>query len=86
MEITALERPSLVAWRCVAGADPWHGATLRFEIESVGANRSSLTFTQRYAGEMSDRDFGTFNYNWGYYLRSLQLCVETGTGAPFSPR
>ena len=84
MEITELERPTLVAWRCTGGAKSWIEATLRFEIEARNASHSRLMFTQRYAGEMSDYDFGTFNYSWGYYLHSLQLYAETGTGAPFS--
>jgi len=82
MEITELDRPNAVAWKCTGGAASWLGASLRFEIEARG-ELSRLMFTQRYAGEMSDYDFGTFNYNWGYYLHGLQLYVETGTGAPF---
>ena len=33
--------------------------------------------------ELSDDAYGTYNFNWGYYLESLRLLGETGTGKPF---
>ena len=40
---------------------------------------------QQYAQELSDETYGTHNFNWGYYLNSLKLYGETGTGTPFFP-
>jgi hypothetical protein len=40
-------------------------------------------FTQIYAQELSDEVYGTYNFNWGYYLQSLKLLCETGMGTPF---
>lgn len=48
MEITALDEPTLVAWTCVGGHDPWLNSTFRFEIEPVGGDRSRLMFRQGY--------------------------------------
>jgi len=35
------------------------------------------------ARELSDDDYGTYNFNWGYYLESLRLFSTTGSGTPF---
>jgi uncharacterized protein YndB with AHSA1/START domain len=82
MEITELETPSLVAWRCVGGHEPWTDNTFRFAIDDLGGG-SRLTFTQHYARELDDVAYGIYNFNWGYYLESLKELVETGTGRPF---
>src|SRR5262249_28032029 len=44
---------------------------------------TGLTFVQVYAQELSDEVYGTYNFNWGYYLGSLKSLCETGTGTPF---
>lgn len=82
MEITALESPKQVAWKCVGGHEPWQDNTFRFEIEPRGGG-SILFFTQVYAQELSDEEYGRYNFNWGYYLESLRRLVQTGEGRPF---
>ncbi len=82
MEITALEEPKLVAWKCVGGHEPWAENTFRFEIEPREEG-SILFFRQVYAEELSDEEYGRYNFNWGYYLESLRLLVETGRGRPY---
>ena len=82
MEITALEDPGLVAWKCVGGHDPWRDNSFRFEIEPRDAG-TILFFRQEYAQELSDEEYGRYNYNWGYYLESLRLLVEKGEGKPY---
>jgi hypothetical protein len=47
--------------------------------------RTRLRFTQDYAVELGDDDYGNYNFNWGYYLESLRLLVTTGTGRPYPP-
>jgi uncharacterized protein YndB with AHSA1/START domain len=85
MEITALDEPDLVVWRCVGGHEPWADNTFRFEVSGLDAARSRLVFTQHYARELGDVAYGTYNFNWGYYLQSLKDLVETGSGKPFRP-
>jgi hypothetical protein len=29
--------------------------------------------------------YGTYNFNWGYYLNSLKRLCEEGVGTPFDP-
>jgi len=41
-------------------------------------------FEQVSAQELSDQVYGTYNFNWGYYLGSLKRLCETGTGTPFN--
>lgn len=83
MEVVALEEDRRIEWRCVGGHEPWAGNTFRFEIEARDG-RSALFFRQEYANELSDEEYGRYNFNWGYYLRSLKLLCETGEGTPHS--
>lgn len=84
MEISAIQPPHAVEWRCVGGHVPWKDNTFRFEIEPLEAGRSRLRFWQHYAVELSDDEYGIYNYNWGYYLQSLYELVTTGRGKPFA--
>jgi predicted ester cyclase/uncharacterized protein YndB with AHSA1/START domain len=83
MEITALDRPAVVAWRCVGGHEPWDDNTFRFQIATRGEG-CALFFTQEYARELSDEEYGRYNYNWAYYLESLRRLVTTGRGFPYN--
>jgi uncharacterized protein YndB with AHSA1/START domain len=76
----------LVAWTCVGGHEAWSNNTFRFELESTeGGQKTILRFWQQYTIELPDDAYGTYNYNWGYYLESLRVYCETGTGTPFDP-
>jgi uncharacterized protein YndB with AHSA1/START domain len=85
MEITALDSPVLVSWRCVDGHDPWLNSTFSFSIAPLADAHSRLVFTQGYGAPISDVEFGIYNYNWAYYLHSLKQLVETGVGFPYQP-
>jgi len=67
---------------CVAGHEPWTDNTFRFELEAKGG-ATFVRFWQHCARELSDDAYGTYNFNWGYYLDSLRLLCETGSGKPF---
>jgi uncharacterized protein YndB with AHSA1/START domain len=84
MKQTRLEPGRRVRWTCVAGHDNWKENTFTFDLaEADGETR--MLFTQEYARELSDEVYGTYNFNWGYYLNSLKELCETGTGRPFVP-
>lgn len=85
MEITTLDEPARVAWKCVAGHEPWEGSSFTFAIEPLDGGRSRLMFTQGYGKPIDDVAYGIYNYNWGYYMHSLKQYVETGTGFPYRP-
>ncbi len=42
-------------------------------------------FVRVYAQELDDEVYGTYNFNWGYYLGSLKELCETGKGKPYRP-
>lgn len=83
MEIIDTDPGRVVAWRCVGGHGPWGDNTFRFELDPRDDNGTRLRFWQHYATELDDDDYGTYNYNWGYYLHSLQRLCESGAGAPY---
>jgi uncharacterized protein YndB with AHSA1/START domain len=85
MEITRADPGVELDWRCVGGHDPWDDNTFRFLLAPLDDGRTRLRFWQDYAVELSDDAYGTYNFNWGYYMDSLlQLCT-TGAGHPFDP-
>lgn len=82
MKVTQLDPGRAVHWQCVGGHDNWLDNTFSFELSDKGEN-TLLLFTQLYARELSDEVYGTYNFNWGYYLDSLKAYCETGSGKPF---
>ena len=82
MQVTHFDAPSMLVWTCVAGVEQWRDNTFRFWLEAHDVG-TRLRFRQDYAGELSDDDYGSYNYNWGYYLESLRQYCETRTGRPF---
>jgi hypothetical protein len=86
MEITRLDANGELEWKCVAGHDNWKDNTFRFQLASLDNGRLRLRFWQDYAVELGDDDYGIYNYNWGYYMESLRLFCESGTGKPYQPQ
>jgi hypothetical protein len=82
MKQTTLWEGELVEWRCVAGHANWQDNTFRFTLTPAGED-THLRFVQEYAQELDDDTYGTYNFNWDYYLNSLKKLCETGTGMPF---
>jgi uncharacterized protein YndB with AHSA1/START domain len=82
MQITGLTDGQQLRWRCTSGHQNWQDNTFDFELVPLD-DRTRLRFTQNYATELSDDDYGVYNYNWGYYLESLRLLCTAGAGKPF---
>ena len=74
----------LVRWSCVAGHPNWQNNTFSFTLEER-KDETLLGFVQEYAQELSDEVYGTYNFNWSYYLNSLKQLCETGMEMPFVP-
>lgn len=85
MQVVEAADGLLLRWRCVQGHDNWQDNTFTFELVPLPDGRTRLRFTQDYATELSDDDYGIYNFNWGYYLESLRLLLNTGTGRPYQP-
>ena len=84
MQQRRLDRDRRVEWVCVAGHENWRDNTFTFSLEER-KGKTLLMFFQDYARELSDEVYGTYNFNWGYYLNSLKQFCEKGVGAPFTP-
>lgn len=84
MKQVTLTEPSLVEWRCIDGHDNWRDNTFTFALRTANGE-TSLQFVQEYAQELGDDTYGTYNFNWAYYLNSLKSLCETGSGTPFEP-
>jgi uncharacterized protein YndB with AHSA1/START domain len=82
MRVTKREEGERIEWKCIAGHEPWKDNDFSFAVEDADG-RTQLTFVQDYANELSDVAYGTYNFNWGYYLNSLKQLCETGRGVPF---
>lgn len=84
MKQTKLEPGRRVEWLCVAGHPNWQENRFIFALEER-KGETFLIFSQDYARELSDEVYGTYNFNWGFYLNSLKLLCEQGAGTPFTP-
>jgi len=82
MKILSLEENSKVEWECVSGHDKWQNNKFSFEMKENQVG-TLLKFTQEYANQVSDEDYGRYNFNWAYYLQSLKDYCETGNGKPY---
>lgn len=83
MEVTRFEPASRVAWTCVGGHDNWAENRFDFALNEVEDGETDVHFRQEYAQELDDATYGTYNFNWGYYLNSLKQSCETGNGTPY---
>lgn len=84
MQIETLQTGTELQWRCISGHDNWADNTFVFQLHGLDDGRVRLRFWQHYATELSDDDYGIYNFNWGYYLERLRLLCVTGTGRPFN--
>jgi uncharacterized protein YndB with AHSA1/START domain len=82
MQVADLEPSRLVHWECVAGADPWLGSHLRFELAGHDGG-TRVRFWHRYATDPDDDTFGGANFHWADAMDSLRGHCETGSGEPF---
>jgi uncharacterized protein YndB with AHSA1/START domain len=83
MKQTRLDAPRRVEWLCVGGHTNWQDNNFSFALDERNGE-TLLQFVQEYSRELSDEVYGTYNFNWGYYLNSLKKLCETGAGAPFN--
>jgi uncharacterized protein YndB with AHSA1/START domain len=84
MQQIRLEPNRRVEWRCVGGHANWQDNTFSFSLEEQNGE-TLLMFRQDYARELSDERYGSYNFNWGYYLNSLKAFCEKGAGTPYNP-
>jgi uncharacterized protein YndB with AHSA1/START domain len=84
MRVTERDEPRAVEWTLESGHEPWNGSTFRFDLQERDATTAVL-FRMSYGQELPDEQYGVYNYNWAYYLESLRLLCQEGSGKPFQP-
>jgi len=70
-----------VEWRCVGGPAEWVGTSVTFDL-TAHEDETVVMFAHsnwREPGEF----MAHCSARWAYFLISLKLLVETGTGTPF---
>lgn len=82
MKQVRLVEPERVEWLCIDGHPNWKDNRFTFLLRDRNGE-TSLRFVQEYAQELDDDTYGTYNFNWGYYLYSLKRLCEEGRGTPF---
>jgi uncharacterized protein YndB with AHSA1/START domain len=81
MQVTRIDPPRSLTWQGLGPNPAWGDSnTLRVELEAT-QDGTVVHFWHELGAELND--FGTTNFNWGYYLDSLRLLCETGAGKPF---
>jgi uncharacterized protein YndB with AHSA1/START domain len=84
MRVTRRDEPRALEWALEGGHEPWNGSRFVFELAEANGG-TSLLFRMTYGQELPDEQYGVYNFNWAYYLDSLRLLCEEGTGKPFEP-
>ena len=85
MQITELDPPAHLEWRGAGGHDAFGSeTTIRFDLDAAG-DGTRVHFSHTLGREVGDDAVASANFTWGYYLDSLRLFCETGTGKPFQP-
>lgn len=82
MRISELSPPERLSWKGVGGHAAWGDTAISFELEETGGG-TVVRFWHRMGPERSDDAVAGANFTWGYYLNSLRLLCETGSGRPF---
>ena len=80
MQVTQLDAPKKVAWRCIDSLAEWVGTTISFDLEQRD-QKVLLRFTQAGWPEATDL-FAGCTYDWARFLSSLKAYCETGSGMP----
>jgi uncharacterized protein YndB with AHSA1/START domain len=80
MEVTALNAPREVRWRCVDGPTDWIGTTFTFDL-SEQDGQTILLFGHRGWAE-STESMAHCSMKWAVFLLSLKDYVQTGRGRP----
>jgi uncharacterized protein YndB with AHSA1/START domain len=84
MRVTERDEPHVLEWAIESGHEPWTGSRFRFDLQERDGTTAVL-FRMSYGQELSDEQYGVYNFNWGYYLESLRLLCQEGSGRPFQP-
>ena len=81
MRITELIPNQKVHWVCEGDDDEWLDTPITFLLEEVNG-KTRLRFAHRNWAEASEY-YEVCNFHWAFFLQSLRLYCETGSGQAF---
>jgi len=79
-DVVSMTPHSQIEWKCVSREHIWTGTTIRFTFEHRDS-KTFISFDHSGWSEVTEiyRDCAM---SWAYFLESLKLLVETGSGTP----
>lgn len=81
MEVTELDPPARVRWKCTDGPPEWRNTMLTFEVKEAG-DETAVLFT--HAGWREPAEFMHHcSTKWAYYLIGLKAGLEGGKSTPW---
>lgn len=82
MEVKKAFPPHKVIWACTAGHPEWVDTLISFDLNPAQNGEGILVqFTHHY-WKSTEGIYGNCTFDWGRYLRSMKLLIETGKGNP----
>jgi uncharacterized protein YndB with AHSA1/START domain len=81
MRVTAAEKNKLISWKCIEGPEDWVGTNLSFTLSEDKDKNTIVKFQHNDWKEANDF-YGSCNYHWGLFMKSLKSLCETGKGTP----
>jgi hypothetical protein len=81
MKVTETEKNKLVTWKCIEGPEDWVGTTISFTLSEDKDKNTIVKFEHNNWKEANDF-YGSCNYHWGLFMKSLKTLCETGKGSP----
>ena len=81
MKVAGLEKNKSLQWKCIAGPEDWISATLTFELNEDKDKNTVVSFSHDGWKQMNEF-YGSCNYHWGLFMKSLKSLCETGKGTP----
>jgi len=81
MRVDELDPPHRLVWSCVNGPPDWVGTTLSFELATLEAGKTQVSFLHTDAHSAA-KAIAERNTTWGCLMRQLKHHLE---GIPFNP-
>jgi uncharacterized protein YndB with AHSA1/START domain len=81
MKVAGMEKNKSLQWKCIDGPKEWIGAELSFRLSTDKDGNTVVRFTHDGWKTINDF-FGSCNYHWGLFMKSLKSLCESGKGTP----
>jgi len=82
MDVKKTFPPHEVLWVCKAGHPEWVDTLISFDLNPPGNGEGILVLFKHSGWGSTEGIYGNCTFDWGRYLRSLKMFVETGKGNP----